>query len=211
MKKFISVIAVILLLFLTGCVSEEDYNDLQDKNSELEARLVIIEEELSILKNYDNTLLEARITSIEEELSIWENYDDTLLEARITSIEEELALLESVDVILEYDSFNTIDDYAYIQTQEEDQYLVYWYSETCYHCTIIKTDILEFAYANEAGIKVYFMDAATTIGTNYIAGLVGTPSMIIVVDGIIVDLVAGSVSVPELLEAINNGTYSNIN
>lgn len=200
MKKNMSVIVLILLVFLTGCVSEEEYNALQDKNTELEERLEIIEEDL-----------ESRLTSIESDLALLENYDDNLILAKIASIEEELTLLETNDVILEYDSFDTIDDYAYIQTQEEDQYIVYFYTETCSHCIIIKTQVLEFAYANEAGIKVYFTDAATTIGTNYIAGLVGTPSMIIVVDGIIVDLVAGSVSVPELLEAINNGTYSNIN
>jgi len=122
-----------------------------------------------------------------------------------------LVIFNAFDKTLAYDSFDTVDNYSYIQTQEEDQYLVYWYSESCPACSAIKDEVLEFSDSNEAGIKVYFMDAANASGTNYITQMTGTPSMIVVVDGIIVDLALGNTQIPELFNAINNGTYSNIN
>ena len=122
-----------------------------------------------------------------------------------------LAIFNAFDKTLTYGSFDTVDNYAYIQTQEEDQYLVYWYSETCPACTAIKAEVLEFADSNEAGIKVYFMDAGSAEGTNYISQMTGTPSIVVVVNGLIVDLALGNESIPQLFDEINNGTYSNIN
>ena len=122
-----------------------------------------------------------------------------------------MILFNAFDKTLTYSSFDTVDDYLYIQTQVEDQYLVYWYSETCPACTEIKEEVLDFADKNEAGIKVYFMDAAHTSGTNYIQQMTGTPSMVIVVEGVIVDLALGNEAIPQLFDAINSGTYSNIN
>lgn len=122
-----------------------------------------------------------------------------------------MILFSAFDKTLSYDSFDSVDDYAFITSQDEDEYLVYWYSETCPACTAIKTEVLEFADSNEAGVKVYFMDAARTTGTNYITQMTGTPSMVVVVDGVIVDLALGNEAIPQLFDAINNGTYSNIN
>lgn len=122
-----------------------------------------------------------------------------------------MIIFNAFDKTLTYGSFDTVDDYLSIQTQEEDQYLVYWYTETCTACIAIKTEVLEFADSNEAGVKVYFMDASKATGTNYITQMTGTPSVIVVVDGIIVDLALGNESIPELFDAINDGTYTNIN
>ncbi len=121
-----------------------------------------------------------------------------------------MILFNAFDNSLTYGSFDTVDDYLYIQTQEEDQYLVYWYSETCPACAAIKEEVLDFADDNEAGIKVYFMDASKTSGTNYIQQMTGTPSVVVVVDGTIVDLALGNEAIPQLFNAINSGTYSNI-
>jgi thiol-disulfide isomerase/thioredoxin len=121
-----------------------------------------------------------------------------------------MILFNAFNKTLTYDSFETVDDYLYIQTQEEDQYLVYWYSEICPACTAIKDEVLEFSDSNEAGIKVYFMDSSKTSGTNYIQQMTGTPSVVVVVDGIIVDLALGNEAIPQLFDAINSGTYSNI-
>ena len=107
--------------------------------------------------------------------------------------------------------FDTIDDYSQIQLKSESQYLVYWYSETCPACTAIKQEVLDFADENEAGIKIYFMDAAKTTGTNYITQMTGTPSLLTVVNGVIVDLNVGSDLIPKTFDEINNGSYSNIN
>ena len=122
-----------------------------------------------------------------------------------------MILFNSFDDTLDYDSFDTIDDYSQIQLKSESQYLVYWYSETCPACTAIKQEVLDFADENEAGIKIYFMDAAKTTGTNYITQMTGTPSLLTVVNGVIVDLNVGSDLIPKTFDEINNGSYSNIN
>ncbi len=122
-----------------------------------------------------------------------------------------LVIFNAFDKTLTYNNFESIDNYGFIQSQEEDQYLVYWYSESCDACGLIKTEVLEFANENTAGIKVYFLDAATAKGTNYISQMTGTPTMIVVVDGQIVDLARGNEQVPDLFNNINEGTYTNIN
>lgn len=122
-----------------------------------------------------------------------------------------MVLFNIFDDTLDYDSFEQVGDYSQIQLMEENQYLVYWYSETCPACINIKEAILEFADNNNAGIKVYFMDADKTSGSNYITQMTGTPSLITIVNGVIVDLNVGYVDIPVILEQINNGTYSYIN
>ncbi len=112
---------------------------------------------------------------------------------------------------LEYSSFDTIDDYALITSKPESEYLVYYYSETCPACAKIKQDALEFADKNNAGVKVYFMDAGKTTGQNNIPGMDGYPSMLTVINGNIIDLTSGYVDIPAVFEQINNGTYAYIN
>ena len=112
---------------------------------------------------------------------------------------------------LTYDSFDHIEDYSQITTMPEDEYLVYWYSEECYYCKQVKPDILEFANDNNENIKVYFLDAANASGYNNIPGMDGTPSILFISDGNIVDLVGGSTQILALLEQINADTYLYLN
>lgn len=119
-----------------------------------------------------------------------------------------MILFNYFDTTIDYDSFDTVDDYSQIAYQDEDRYLVYWYTETCPACITIKQEVLDFADSNVEGIKVYFMDATKTTGTNNIAQMTGTPSMLTVVNGVIVDLNSGSISIPETFDDINDGTYS---
>ena len=122
-----------------------------------------------------------------------------------------MVLFNSFNTTLDYDSFDTVDDYYEIQTMDEDKYLVYWYTETCPACIAIKQQVLDFADSNEAGIKVYFMDASVTTGTNYIPQMTGTPSLLTIVNGVIVDLNIGSDLIPATFDSINLGTYADIN
>ncbi|MCK5761572.1 MAG: thioredoxin family protein [Candidatus Izimaplasma sp.] len=112
---------------------------------------------------------------------------------------------------LEYSSFDRIGDYSEITNMNEDEYLVYFYSEECYYCKEIKYDVLEFADENSAGIKVYFLDAGNVTGYNNIAGMDGTPSILMVVNGQLVDLVGGSTQILSVFDQINSGTYLYIN
>ncbi|MCK5761518.1 MAG: thioredoxin family protein [Candidatus Izimaplasma sp.] len=108
---------------------------------------------------------------------------------------------------LDYSSFDYIEDYQEITTMPEDEYLVYFYSEGCGHCQQIKYDVLEFADDNNENIKVYFLDAGIASGYNNISGMNGTPSVLLIVDGQLIDLVAGDTSILSLFDQVNGGTY----
>jgi len=128
-----------------------------------------------------------------------------------------LIIFNALKVEYGYNDFQHLSNFQAIDDMPEDQYLVYYYGENCGHCTLIKEQVLRFANKNEAGIKVYLMDSANTSGVNTVVHpdtgkeMTGTPSMITVVDGVIVDLNVGSEAIPELLDAINEGTYTEIN
>lgn len=115
---------------------------------------------------------------------------------------------------LTYESFDHITSFYDIEDQNEDQYLVYFYSEACSYCNTIKSQVLNFADDNEAGVKVYFLDNLVATGKDRIvrdpdtlATMDGTPSIITVVDGQITHMSPGYDQVLDTLEAINNDSY----
>jgi|LGVF01.2.fsa_nt_gb thiol-disulfide isomerase/thioredoxin len=120
-------------------------------------------------------------------------------------------LFNMLSTELEYTSFDRIEDYSDITNMNENEYLIYFYSEECYYCKEIKYDVLEFADENNEGIKVYFLDAGNVTGYNNISGMDGTPSILMVVNGQLVDLVGGSTQILSVFEQINSGTYLYIN
>ena len=129
-----------------------------------------------------------------------------------------LLISNALKVTYEYDSFDYVTSYGDVTNMPEDQYIVYWYGLNCSHCNDIKQEVLEFADNNKAGIKVYLMDSSNaTTGTNDIVdpdtgvAMTGTPSMIVVVDGVVVDVFVGSGDVPNLIDDINDGVYNRIN
>ena len=112
---------------------------------------------------------------------------------------------------LEYSNFDRIEDYSQITTMPENEYLVYFYSEDCYYCKEIKFQVLEFADENNADIKVYMLDAGNVTGYNNVSGMDGTPTILMVVNGQLVDLVGGSTQIISVFDEINGGTYLFLN
>jgi len=112
---------------------------------------------------------------------------------------------------LTYASFDHVENYADITTMDEDQYLVYFYSEVCHYCNDIKPQVLEFADDNGENIKVYFLDARNVSGFNNIPGMDGTPTLLMVVDGHLVDMVSGTTSIISIFDKINDGSYLYLN
>ena len=117
-----------------------------------------------------------------------------------------------------YDDFDHITSYQSILDQEEEEYLVYWYGPNCTHCALIKDEVIQFANKNNADIKVYFVDSSATSGvanlehpTNSNITMSGTPTMIVVKDGVVADMVIGSEDIPNLISLINAGQYNIIN
>ncbi len=118
---------------------------------------------------------------------------------------------------LSYDDYNHLTNYNQITTMPEEEYIVYYYGINCSHCKTIKEDVLRFANSNDAGVKVYLMESSEASGYNNIvhpttgSPMNGTPAMVVVIDGVVADLVSGSISIPELMDSINDGTYGLLN
>ena len=108
---------------------------------------------------------------------------------------------------LDYERFDRIEDYSLITQMPEDEYLVYYYSPECYYCKEIKMDLLNFADENDADIKVYFLDQYNVTGTNNVPGMDGTPTIITIRNGQLVDLSPGATGILNVFNEINNGTY----
>lgn len=67
-------------------------------------------------------------------------------------------VLEENRVVLDYsiteqDQIHWVDVFS----QEEERYMIYFYSETCGYCRILKEDILNYYLLNKE--KIYFIDA----------------------------------------------------
>jgi len=122
-----------------------------------------------------------------------------------------LILFDVLSKDLTYESFDHVDNYIDITQMDESEYLVYFYSENCHYCNDIKPQVLEFADKNGADVKVYFLDAGSAAGENNIPGMDGTPTLLTVVDGRLVDMVSGTTSIIDIFDKINGGTYAYLN
>lgn len=118
----------------------------------------------------------------------------------------------------EYEDFDHISSYQSILDQEEEQYMVYWYGENCSHCALIKEKVIQFANRNNEKIKVYFINSSEATGvanlehpTNENIKMEGTPTMLVIKDGAVADMVVGSEDIPNLIDLINAGKYGIIN
>jgi thiol-disulfide isomerase/thioredoxin len=115
---------------------------------------------------------------------------------------------------LEYSSFDSISSYQEVTSQSEQQYLVYYYSESCGACKSIKASVLD--YADKLNIKVYFFDAVGATGVNVIRHpdtleeMQYTPTLLTVKNGVLVDMNVGGTDVVDTLEDIDLGTYNKI-
>ncbi len=117
--------------------------------------------------------------------------------------------------------FNAFDNTVVIEVptlteMKEDQYLVYFYSDTCPACIEIKDDVSSFASGNNSDLKLYYLDAANLRDGEYeylynTYGINGTPAMLTIVDGVVVDISSGNLEIPDTFNQINNGTYTYIN
>jgi len=135
----------------------------------------------------------------------------------IVSLVLGLIIYNVVNPSLDYDSFDHITSFQSVATQPEDEYIVYYYSESCSYCQQIKDRVLNFADDNPAGVKVYLFDAFEATGVNNISDplsgqtMSGTPSLITVVNGTIVHMAPGYVNVLDVITSVNDGTYDYIN
>ncbi len=115
-----------------------------------------------------------------------------------------LVLYDTFSQELDYDSFDHVDSFQEFTQQPENEYLVYYYSERCEACKLIKNDVMTFADSNAANMKMYFADADNLSGTNNYPGLTGTPGILHVVNGVVqYPIQTGAQSVQTVMAEIN--------
>jgi thiol-disulfide isomerase/thioredoxin len=127
-----------------------------------------------------------------------------------------LVIYNGANPSLSYKDMEQLDSFVDTYNQEEDVYLVYFYSETCPACQDIKREVLAFADNNNYDVPVYFVDLArVSFPANrdeILTGYRGTPHMEIVLNGNYIGFYAsGSVQIPNLLDEINSGQNEVIN
>lgn len=116
---------------------------------------------------------------------------------------------------LDYSSFTHIEYEQTIYDMDEDEYLVYFYTEECGACIALKQEVLEFADSNNADVEVYFVDLNIVVsgGTLSVpAAVTHTPTLIIIKDGVLVDLIMGArdYEIPAIFDEINAGSIINL-
>ena len=115
-----------------------------------------------------------------------------------------------------FNTFNESLEVSNLTEMNESEYLVYFYSDTCPACIDIKDEVAAFANNNNAGIKLYYLDSHDVSSTDYqylldTYGVGGTPAMLTIVDGVVVDVLSGNIEIPQVFDLINNGIYQYIN
>lgn len=101
-----------------------------------------------------------------------------------------------------YDELDNITHFDDVLTQSEEEYLVFYHSDSCTHCISIKSNIVDFAAGNESNLKIYIINADNVNGLNTY-GMTGTPSLLHIKNGEVVDKIAGSSAIPAFLRELN--------
>lgn len=115
------------------------------------------------------------------------------------SVQDYLLVLEGKDPMPTYQDMEHLTNWDNVLDQSEYEYFLYYYSPTCGYCNQIKTYMLNFANENGSNLKMYFLDAGYMTGTDPF-DLTGTPTLLHVVNGEMVNKKVGSVTIPEYLE-----------
>ena len=121
---------------------------------------------------------------------------------------------ESSDYTVYEHDYNEIEEllisWGDIFKIEDPRYYVYFYSETCSHCKNIKNEVIGYSLSNQT--PMYFVtfnkevvvshDISNTIGLTSVEGLsiLGTPSLLDIESGVIVQNIAGETAILNYLK-----------
>ena len=133
-----------------------------------------------------------------------------LLNGCARSKTESISMSELITSTYDYSDLNDKKiTWESIFSYGDDRYFVYIYSEECGHCNEIKQTIIEYSKTNE---YFYFLEYSSnipildsvdeTIGQSDYEkiGILGTPTLLVFENGVLVENIAGSKAIIDTLE-----------
>ncbi|QWC00017.1 hypothetical protein KHQ88_00120 [Mycoplasmatota bacterium] len=128
----------------------------------------------------------------------------------------------------DYKSYDHIETYDKVLNNNDGNYVVYFYNETCAACAEIKEDVLSvmnevnkdrdiFYLANTASIIAQEVeDEEDEYGKEELEADLNvdeilTPMMVVVVDGQFEEVIEGRININDFLEKVENETYAPFN
>jgi thiol-disulfide isomerase/thioredoxin len=106
-----------------------------------------------------------------------------------------------------YDDHPKIMDFSNIDELGQDSTdLIYRFHPDCGACARIKSQVIDFAESNEQDLTVYMthIDYEENLPPGYYTG---TPTLLVVEDGEIVDEITGATDIPLFFDDVNSGAY----
>ncbi|MDA3931584.1 MAG: hypothetical protein PF513_02475 [Tenericutes bacterium] len=128
----------------------------------------------------------------------------------------------------DYSSYEHIETYDKVLTNNDGNYVVYFYSETCSACSEIKDEVLgSINDINKDSDLFYFADTASIYAAEVgdgeeqftkddLAAVINieeilTPMMVVVVDGQFEEVIQGRLNIRDFLDQVENDTYAPFN
>jgi len=106
---------------------------------------------------------------------------------------------------LDYSSFqdHLISSYDDATYQNQNKYIVYYYSTNCGHCVTVKKDILEF-FNNFEALPFYIFNIADAYDVSDLEEFVGTPTVFVMSDNEVSESYIGSTNIYTFIDKYEN-------
>ncbi len=115
------------------------------------------------------------------------------------------ACSSKVEPELDYSSFegHIITSYNDAVLQNENKYIVYYYSAFCSHCVEVKGDILNF-FKTFDSLPFYFFNISDASDSSLLEEFVGTPTLFVMSDDTVVESYIGSNNIVTFIAKYQN-------
>ena len=117
---------------------------------------------------------------------------------------------EVPDTLLDYDDFDQVGAFESIENFNDEVFGVYYYSESCPACKVLKPKILIFADDNSFDMPIYLMDAYGTLGDkDIVVGPLGetlryTPTLLIYNNGVLTQFIVSAEEIAAYIDDVES-------
>lgn len=109
------------------------------------------------------------------------------------------------DGLLEYSDLADKEVFSYAESEgkSKDKYIVYYYHQSCSHCQDVKQEILSFGESFEH-LDFYLLDISKALDVSSYEEFVGTPTVLVLSGGDIVESYIGKDKVLDFIDIYND-------